>query len=354
MHKFLSQQMGHRRANTHNCGNLGVATAPLRIVALLFASIAVFPGTARHAVCAPPEGKGDSQRPMPDARTITMTEEEFDEFMRERRPYQEAMPLLKEETFIPALTEDRRKRAMPFLYVQLPERRVAFNPRSVSIRLCRHDVRALIDALPHFPETRYVDVWIQFERPFGQTPHHSQYAATPVPLWVLEGLRHLPYMAQLAFQGGTFDDEAMAVIASYPNLRVLNLGHCRVTTESFAELSNAKSLESLSVQSGLGPDSFITLAKLPRLKEFTLLSSTSDFNVPIDDETRRAIESLDGFEVFYAREIGTVVHMSFVRALLQVKTLRVIDIDSVQPRATPADIEQLKRLPALKYANIGW
>ncbi len=320
---------------------------------LLFASIAVFPGTARHAASAPPEGHGESQRPMPDARTITMTEEEFDEFMRKRRPHQEAISLLKEETFIPALTEDRRKRAMPFLYVQLPERRVAFRPRRIQIRLCRDDVRELIDALPHFPETRYVYVWIQFERPFEQTPR--QYAATPIPLWVLAGLRQVPYMAVLLFQGGTFDAEAMAVIGSYPNLQTLNLGHCRVTPESFAELSTAKSLESFNVNSGLGPDCFVTLAKLPNLQRFTLLSATNEFNVPIDDDTRRAIESHDGrFEAFYATEIGTVVHLSFVRALLQVKSLRVISIDSVRPRATPADIEQLKSHPALKRPRIGW
>ncbi len=289
---------------------------------------------------------------MPDARTITMTEEEFDEFMRKRGPYQEALSLLKEETFIPALSGSRRKNARPFLNVQLPDRRVAFRPRTIDIRLCRDDVRELVDALPHFPETRWVNVWIRYAHPI---PAPSRIAATPIPLWVLEGLRHLPHTAVLLFQGGTFDAEAMALIASYPNLRRLNLGHCRVTTESFAELANAKSLEAFAVNSGLGPDSFITLAKLPSFEEFTLLSSSSDFNVPIDDETRRAIESLDGrLRTFYAREEGTVVHLSFVQALLQVKSLTSVEIDTVRPEPTLRDVEQLAKLPALEGARIGW
>ena len=223
-----------------------------------------------------------------------------------------------------------------------------FSRRSVSIRLYRDDVRQLVDALPYFPETR--DVWVRIQPDLlpSQTQAHTPYASTTIPLWVWQGLRELPHMDWLGFQGGTFDAEAMAMIGSYPSLRTLNLGHCRVTPESFAELASAKSLEAFAVESGLGPDCFITLAKLPRFKEFTLLSCTSDFNLPIDDETRRAIESLDGrLTRFRASEIATVVHLSFVRALLQLKSLEFIDIDTVRPRATPADIEQLKSLPAL-------
>ncbi len=353
MHKTVLQQpvdqsTRGRRLKTRSGGP---SRSTFWVLTLLFATTVCCRAIAEETTTTPRPGESPPSKPPSSVRTVQMTEKEFEAFMQRRTELQRTYGL-EMTTRISAFEDEiRKERAIPFLIVHLPDRRVAFASRHVIIRLYRADATRLVEALPYFPETNLVSVWHDEEtsevywRP-------RPYETTPIPGWLLEGLRKLAQLDALYFQGGTFDREAMATIAAYPSLRRLSLGRCRVTKESLSELTKLKTLESFSVIAGLGPECFITLAKLPRFREFYLLGgSTDDFNVPVDEETRRAIESLNGrlekFSTSYEETPDVTVHASIVRALLKVKSLRVLRVELVGKGLTLSDVRQLEDLSEL-------
>jgi len=355
MRKTISHPSTSKSTERHLCriSNGGGVALLFLVVALLCVATPDSVAAAEKGQALPESAGVEREEPVSDARTIKMTQQEFDEFLRQRKHCQQMVRGLSDETCIPAMTEIRKKSCRPFIHVQLPDRRVAFSSRRIIIRLDRSDSRRFVETLPYFPEINAVFVYYGDDSGANDVYRPMPYEATPVPNWLLDSLRKLPNLDMLVFQGGTFSTEAMATIAEYPSLRELGLGRCRVTKDGFAELVKLKTLESLSVIAGLTSDCFVTLAKLPHFREFYFWGATDDFNKPIDDETRRAIESLNGrLERFGTSETAATIHASIVQALLKVKSLKELDIDSVGRGLTLSDVQQLEDFPDLTRLNL--
>ena len=283
---------------------------------------------------------------------IKMTEEELADLIRNRQRFDNSRGYGNGRSMEP-LTKDQLRSSEPTVCIKLPTRNAFFGGRSVHIDLAA-DWEPIVAGFAYFPETTQVLVdYHSVTFPHGE----GAFEATPVPIALLQGLLRLPALNEFQISEGTLSTESMALIGKHPSLRKLVLGHCRISSESFSQLSASKTLEMLGVVSGVTPECFITLAKLPRFRCFEIYGSPYAFNVPITIETRRAIESLDGrLETFYVEEYEEILHPDFVRALLKVKSLKQLRIDSVAPGLTLADLEQLEgliNLEQLSFPNGG-
>ncbi len=146
-------------------------------------------------------------------------------------------------------------------------------------------------------------------------------------------------------------EETIKILARHAELERLSLGNCRISAEDFAHLADLKTLRSISVGGRVTPRCFITLAKLPHFCEFVLVGGTPEDNQSfaraIDEETRLAIVSLNGrLKRFAAREhTFPLVHGSILRALGEVKSLEILDLDGAM--VCDVALEDVESLPGL-------
>ncbi len=284
--------------------------------------------------------------------TITMSESEFDDWLQARRQASENHPRLKQEVFMSRLPErvGHRYPYVPALNILLPDREEPIVGRSITIDLESPDLDRLVSELRVFPETiQLLNDWTRAGNPEYDPQEFEEWN---VPFRAIEGVLQLPLVRTVQYDGGIFDRQAMRLIASHPGLTELHLGRCVIRDNVFAEIENLISLEKLRVTTGASPEWFKTLAKLPNFRVFSICGKTLgevDLYQPIDDETREAIESLDGrLEEFEALgTYGLVVHTDIVKALLRVKSLKKLNLAGGGPSLAFEDFEELANMPNL-------
>jgi hypothetical protein len=285
-----------------------------------------------------------------NVKVISLSESEFDQLFRQRS----RATGIPERTEWTDLTREQQKLLPARFAFQSPTRQKLFSELTISIDLAKDDVLQIVSAFKLFPEI--TAVYAHYESLGNQGGiewNEMPYERTPVPLPLVQALLDLPHLRVFVIRGGTWSTEAVVMLAKHPSLRVLGLGRSRISLDAFSKLSALKTLEEVSAIVGLEPRCFITLAKLPRLKGFDIGGATEEFNVPIDEATRRAIESLDGrLERFSAETMPTTVHADIFRALLKVKSLKSISIDTPDWQLTPADFEPLKGMTNLVHVNL--
>ena len=324
----------------------GDVRAPFLAVAMCAAACVASRTVAEETELTSRQGGTDLQDTTFSDGVVKMTEEQFEEFLRQRAPFLD-LPWFRCSQEVTNITEkqlraahrEMRQAPHPYmLFVELPDRLAGFYGGNILVDFDKHRalVPRLIEALPHFPETKIL--------------HLENFTGRPELPALLRKTRDLPILYAICFQEGSLSQDEVAILAQYASVRYLGL-RCQVSPASFAELATMDGLEELSVSGDktITPDCFVTLAKLPHFRHFYFGDTDpSAFSAPISEETRRAIESLDGrLEEFIAEEIPTTIHVSIVRALLKVKSLKKLVIDTVGPGLTLADVEQLGNLPNL-------
>lgn len=346
MSKYAAKQPLARKTSREwrrvdRCGPRGTWCAVAAAAMLI--GPATVPG--QQPPTTPVEAVAESQEPATRDGTLTMTEKDFEAFLAQRSRFRDllwfrnAKPIGdKTQEQLRAMQEEQQKARRPYmLFVQLPDRLVGFFGIKITVDLDAPNagLPRLEEAFPHFPEI----TGLCFRHGSGQSRLRT----------LLEKSRELPNLFRMTFRQGGLSRDDVAALATNARARRLELAGCLVTTDSFMELANMKSLEELAVdgETALTPECFLTLAKLPKFRSFHLNNPTA-FDVPIHEDTRLAIESLNGrLEVFSAREMPTRVHASFVRALFQVRSLKTLELDVVGPGLTLKDVEQLENLTDL-------
>jgi len=281
---------------------------------------------------------------------VSMTEQELEEFQRQRDQFR-TLPWFKHTTPTTHMTQEQLRAARRGsrnslhrgLYVELPTRLVSFTNKHIDLDLHDDSIKPhlgrLPEAFPYFPELRTLIIE-NYERDPGLTP-------------LLRGTYRLANLSSIALLDGALSSEEVSILAEHPTLRVLYLSRCRISLEDFSQLAKLETLEMVYLSTGPAamPECFLTLAKLPRFRA-VCLDGDDAFNVPVSDDVRGAIESLDGRLEEVVTEWTLKVHPSIVRALVKVKSLRVLEIGSVAAGLRLADIEPLEDLEDLRHFSL--
>lgn len=270
------------------------------------------------------------------AFTIEMSKEQFQQFMRNRAALR--------ERFDRHLRFYERQADRPLICVKHPDGReplVALTLKFHGFGPASGVLGELRDAWRYFPEIVEIDA--------------STCRFDAVPDDVIKEFASLPHLRTLMLAGGNapieISEEAIKILARHAELEKLSLGNCRISAEDFAHLADLKTLRSISVGGRVTPRCFITLAKLPDFCEFVLVGGTPEDNQSfaraIDEETHLAIVSLNGrLKRFAAREhTFPLVHGSILRALGEVKSLEILDLDGAM--VCDVALEDVESLPAL-------
>jgi len=325
----------------------GKAYAPLLWV-LASAFVAV-PFALADAECAQPSSiespaasAGAIQTDGSAPFTIEMSEENFDRFVRKRDVLREELRAhfrLAERQPYEALISVKH----PHGREVLPAARVVlygFGRTNHGITKCR-------DAWAYFPEVVEVDTsrcWFEI-----------------VPNALIEQFVSLPHLRTIALGNSDsrmdVSSKAIELISSHPKIETLAFGNCRISGDDFAQLADLKTLRSVTLGDRSSPRCFITLAKLPQFRELVLVGGGGRqediaFARRIDEETRQAIVSLDGRLTRFAVRGHSFpsIHGSLVRALGEVKSLEMLDLDgALLHEITLADVERLPELVNLRY-----
>lgn len=278
-----------------------------------------------------------------------MTEKEFDAFVRRRSRFRDLSWFVRESQITEMSQEELRQWEVesrgahwrPY-FVLLPTRLAAFAARRVSIRLTDHkpvEVDRLIAGFSYFPEIN--DVSIELDEPA------SDLVALLQGLRKITGLYRLTIVNRSTDQAAALSCEEMTALSKHPSLMRLELGLCRLAPGCLSRLADLKTLEEITLGPGATSDCFVTLAKLPKIRD-VYFHETSNLDAPIDATVQRAIESLNGrLDAVSAGEVPTTVHASLARALLNVTSLKVLSIDNLGPGLTVADVAQLQGMSKL-------
>jgi hypothetical protein len=259
------------------------------LAVLLTATFIGSPGNCRAESAITADDPGDHSR-LNATKSVSLSETDFDAFFRQRDKLRQ-LPELAGQTELSRLPDDLRVPPEPFMIVRSPTRREYLSRRTLKIDLSTKDWSKVLPALAYFPEITQVYVTYDSDLRYrGNIDYEpAPFEQSPVPISLLTGLLKLPHLDMLVIRGGLWTMEAAELLAKNPSLRQLGLGRCRFNLEAFSKLSALKTLEDVSVIVGLDPRSFMTLAKLPRLRSFTI-GSTEEFNVPL---TKRPGEPLN-------------------------------------------------------------
>lgn len=283
-------------------------TAVLAAGALFF----VPPNPARAPQNADTTENSTSPKTFPEPEMISMSEEEFDAFFEKRKKHAPRV-FLEWQLKHHAKWDGPERDEHTILSIRSPSRTVNLARKAVFLRtLSEERCRRLIEGVPFFPE---IDKLILNELHWGTIPDD---------LWakLLESGR----IEEVTSPGValTFSDATMRLLSRQTNLRVLQLGDCRVSEKGFAYLENLKNLEYISFGGNVTPKAFLTLAKLPRLKDITAGSfDHKKFTQPVGEEVQQAIASMDGrLENFSVAEYSyQPVHITVARPLMRMKKL---------------------------------
>jgi hypothetical protein len=285
-----------------------------------------------------------------DVKVISLSEQEFDDLFRQRS---RVNGIIQHSEWTDLTPQQQKLLPVRFAF-KSPTRQKLFAELTIGIDLAKDDVRQIVSAFKFFPEATGVFAHYTSLGNLGSVEWTEMpYETTPVPLPLVQALLELPHLRTFDIDGGAWSTEAVATLAKHPSLTRIELGRAQIGDVSFSKLARLKSLEELVVVTGLRPGCFLTLAKLPNFRIFGMVGFSQDFNTPIDEETARAIETLDGrLEEFVVDTIGTTVHADIVRALLKVKSLKVLKIDTMGKGLTVADFQPLEGLVNLETLSI--
>lgn len=340
-----------RAFSTRGCGRN--ARPYLRAMATVIKMVTVAAALAETAHPFAEDNRPEPAQTTPDTRTINMTDEQFAEFLRHRVPFQD-LPWFRDPDRIANASqaqlrakqgESRRARYYSMIFVELPDRLAAFSGKTLIVDFGRRDPRLvsrLVQALPYYPEI--TDLYLR------------NYTARAQLISLLHTTQDLPYLYRIQFRDGALSRNEVTLVAAHRSARRLELVNCQMSADSFPEIGKMTCLEELAVSgdSIVPSNCFVTLAKLPRFRSFFLDDpDPNPFSAAISDETRRAVESMDGrLEGFIAVTMPTTIHASMVRALLKVKSLKHLSIDTLGPGLTVADFQQLEGLTSLMELSV--
>ncbi|MDD4270951.1 MAG: hypothetical protein PHN77_22245, partial [Thermoguttaceae bacterium] len=318
-------------------GKMGIALASALALAIGASRSPV--DHARAAQTSPAKAAASSAEAVKadgSAFTIEMSKEQFQQFTRNRAALRERLDR--------HLRFHERRADRPLICVKHPDGReplVALSLKFHGFGPASGVLAEFRDAWRYFPEIVEIDA--------------STCRFDAVPDDVIKEFASLPHLRTLILAGGNaafkISEEAIKILARYAELERLSLGNCRISAEEFAHLENLKTLRSISLGGGVTPQCFITLAKLPDFCEFVLVGGTPEDNQSfaraIDEETHLAIVSLNGrLKRFAAREhTFPLVHGSILRALGEVKSLEILDLDGAM--VCDVALEDAESLPGL-------
>jgi hypothetical protein len=283
---------------------------------------------------------------------ISLPDKDFRKFTEKRQQYY--VPLFGERaarTYMKRDSEADERHTL--LQVQSPNGRMNLTPKTVTAnwpvnatgetwnKWHRPSIEQAATMLPYFPEI--TSIWLD-------------HTTMPDALWrQTVQLKHLTMVRSHSKQELAFSDEAMRLIAQQSNLTLLELGRCRISEKGFRYLKNLRNLESISFGGDVTPEAFVTLAKLPKIK--TIIAGPfgqNSFAEPIDDETQRAIASLDGRLKFFAVAEYSYqdVHISLARPLMRMKSLEGLWLYGVVGPLKVSDFEPLLDMEKLRCFNM--
>ena len=325
------------------CGNSTVCT-----VAVALAIAATVGGRLRGDTQSTPSSVGEAPKSKDTALApsshepplLEMSVEEYSEFTRQRKVYRERL--------MRYFCQLDRQHEQPAIQIQRARTREALTPLALKgdhlIRLTRvmEDCRG---AWLWFPETTELDI--------------SRFEADTIPETTVAQIASLPHLKRLTLatsKSVDISEESLEILSKHGELEELDFGRCRITPKEFSQLARLKTLSRVTVCGRVTPRCFVTLAKLPRFERFILVGGSridsASFGDPIDEETRRAIVSLNGRLqcVSAIEETLPQMHGTLLRALGAVESLEVLDLGGVLVReVTLQDIEALQHLSNLRH-----
>ena len=317
---------------------------------VLFALTAVLPAGAVFFVPPTPARASQgadttenttSPKTSPEPEVISMSEEEFDAFFEKRKEYADRVFGRQAEYY--AKQDGPERTDCAFLRFRSPSREMNVIAKDLTVyALHPGEPQRLRQALPYFPEIVEITLW-------------NTSGEMPDDLWekLLESGR-----IELIRNGSralTFSDTAMRLLSRQTNLRVLQLGDCRVSEKGFAYLENLKNLEYISFGGNVTPKAFLTLAKLPRLEGITAGSfDHKKFTQPVGEEIQQAIASMDGrLEGFGVAEYSyQPVHITVARPLMRMKNLTELCFYGIKGPSKPSDFRPLLEMTQLDTFHI--
>jgi len=173
----------------------------------------------------------------------------------------------------------------------------------------------------------------------------------------LEAVLGLDYLDKLALIANrdprvprrTLSVEGASLVARRASLSVLMLHNISVGEVAFGQLASLENLRELSLMNtGLTPACFKTISRLPKIERVWIYDE--DFNRLADEETLRAIASLDGrLTTLSFGEWGeSRIHPSMIPAIAEIESLEWLDLGD-PAHFTAADLAPLKKLANLTH-----
>ena len=161
-------------------------------------------------------------------------------------------------------------------------------------------------------------------------------------LHALTSLRslHFPVLVDRRY---TLNMEHFAGISRIATLERLDLGNCSAKSEAFEPLAKNMRLDTVTLNGSLSPRVFIHLSRLKSLKHIMLEEvggRNQPFSRPIDAQIREAIGKLDG--TLQSISLEGLIHVSFIRALAQVRSLRRLYVENSVVDLRPEDVEAFR------------
>lgn len=165
---------------------------------------------------------------------------------------------------------------------------------------------------------------------------------------ILDAAGKLECLRSISFQDCYLSELQVHKLARLDRLVGLANPICKL--EHFPILANLSELQSVTVQTQMTPDCFVTLSKLPKLKTIRILPGPFEkngylepqgFNKPIRDSVRQAIASLDGRLQSFVSDEFTPIHPSIVRELCRITSLHTLVIGEPITGLRLADVKPL-------------
>lgn len=144
-------------------------------------------------------------------------------------------------------------------------------------------------------------------------------------------------------------DVGMEYISRLQNLKQLCIA-CRYSGEGFQHLSKLVNLDTLGSDypTITAKEFFETASKMPAIKSIGI--NYAQWSQPIDDETFKAIASLNGRleSLSFGEWQETTIHASILPAIAEIESLTVLDVGCVEGSLPPEQKDCLARLPYLE------
>lgn len=206
-------------------------------------------------------------------------------------------------------------------------------------------VHELIDALPGLSHARglelqYVSLASIPDELLRQMSIHGQN---------LESLTIDTFASSSKEMHPKISDMGMEYISRLRNLKHLSMA-CTFSSEGFEHLSKLENLRGLGLRYAPlnAKEFFAVLSELPKIEGASFLYA--DFSQPIDDETFKAIASLNGRleSLSFGEWQETTIHASILPAIAEIESLTVLDVGCVEGSLPPEQKDCLARLPYLE------